>query len=362
MKETVKAMERMTFKEFANMNLVAENYQRSIGIGGHPDAHSKALLENAKGGAYLGVAHVAEIGQDEKTGEKIFAVIDGNSRREDYKKWIDGKIKVRCSWVDVKENGESKDVTKAVAFADCPTVDRNAIDNAQIDVVFHDAPDFLTRAAIFTSINSGKSLTGMQKNVGGQSDDFYTLDGLVREYCEAHNIFTDAQLQRDETRSVTALIMANLTGNYNSAGKKVMDAVRSIPNGTIDLDRIAYIMQDVLANDDGGDKYGLITAVCSLYDGDKCLFEDGEAGYKKKAHYTWQLVADTYTQNLLAMNLTTGGANSAKVNEERFDKMKKKARKHLDMVASEAPAQQAQAQPEAATLADVAAMTAAEGV
>lgn len=346
---------KKTMTEVLGMNLTAEKYQRTSKTGSHNKTYAQKLLQDCanKKNVYCGAVHLATIKDSD-----VMAILDGNSRYNDFKKWYNGELSVKYITEETNEKGEKKNVTNTVTIKEAPAHIKANIDSAWVDIITLENLTLEERAAEFKKLNSGKSLTNAQKAAVVMPDSFYTCAEMLQAFMENHGMLTDAQKLNDIHIHSLAQIIANSRGAYAASNIKLM---QGIAGQEMDAEKFGNVL-DILNETEFGknDKYELITLATILYnDGATVADIAAQVGIEKGFGNCDLRVADFiayYTPNCVHCSFDTAGANSADKNKERFAKMLKKVKSYMaDKYVTEETDEKA----EAVTLADVATAQAA---
>ncbi len=347
-----------TMLEVLNMNLVAEKYQRTHKTGSHSKTYAQKLLQDCADGVntYCGAIHLATIKDSDQ-----MAILDGNSRYNDFKKWYNNELSVKYLTEEPKEDGTMKTVTNTVTYADAPQHIKRNIDSAYVDIITLEGLTLAERAAEFKKLNSGKSLTNAQKAAVIMPDSFYTCADMLYMYMDNHGMLSDAQKLNDVHVHALAQIIANSKGVYASSNIKLMD---NIAGSEIDVDRFSEVL-DILDETEFGskDKYELITLITIMYNGDATVADVAAQVEIEKGFANCSIkIADfinNYVPNCVHCSFDMAGANSADKNKKRFEKMLKKIKVFMaDKIVPEDTDEIAQN----VTLADVAQVQAVAGM
>lgn len=347
---------KTTVKEFLEMNLVAEKYQRTVTTGSHNKRFAEALLQNCadKANAYIGPVTLATINDSD-----ALALIDGNSRYNDFKKWYANELQIKFIAEEVNEKGETKTVVKTTTYKDAPQVIKDNIDNAWIEVTVLENLSLGERQEYFKKLNSGKALTNAQKAAVIMPDSFYKCAEMLGEYMESHEMLTDAQRLNDVPMHSMAQIIANLNGTYTASNKKLMESIEGID---IDSEKFAHVLEILNETEFGkSDKYELITLATILFADDATVATIAEVVGIESGFKTCDIrisdFTNEYKPNCVHCSFDSAGANSVNKNVERFTKMLRKIKNYMsDKIASESAEERATS----ISLADIAATQAAQ--
>lgn len=309
-------------------DLTAEVFQRTRQTGSHNKAFAEKMLQDCadEPSHYCGPVHVAKI-EDGK-----YSVLDGNSRLNDFRRWLKGELGVKYPATEIKKDGTTREVMKKGNINEVPAYIKEKIETACITLVELDAPTIEERAELFKQLNTNKSLTAQQKASVIMPDSFYIACENMAAFMEAHEMLTEAQRLNDVHMHAVAQIIANANGCYASGNKKLMENISGID---VDLDKFNSAL-DMLDESEFGrnDKYELITIVSICYNRDLTVAEVADlVGIERGFNNCDIKISDfmnKYTENCIHCSFDTAGANSAVKNAERFSKMLKKVKNYMN--------------------------------
>lgn len=317
---------KMNVKDLANLNAIAESYQRCRTAGSHKDLYARQLIEDCATTSN----HLCGTVYGQTLDDGQIAMIDGFSRFNDFKKFFNDDLKIKIEVQEVDEEGNTSSKMKEYTYEELPQFYKNNIESAYVLFVKVEECTLTERQRLFHELNSGKALTGIQKETTVLTDEFMTIEDSIYRFLAEHEMLTEAQEKNDIARQISAQIIANVNGCYAAGAKKLMTNVSGLKNYNLQYLDSALKLLDSSAFGTN-DKYLFITLVSILCQKGKTFAEVAKkAGIEKgfaNCKFTVDDIYNSYTVNCLYTPFNTAGANSAVKNAERFEKVLKAAKK-----------------------------------